>query len=77
MTSPLFKQRMPTFDLILAVENIVDFHKENLNMNKHHYTYMARFTNCKVVNFFQEHGAKVHFNHMQVRDEYLDELSEG
>ena len=57
-------QKMPTMDLILAVEDTAKFHEANLEMNKHHYTYMARGTNCKVVNFFQRHGARVHFNHM-------------
>jgi len=55
---------MPTMDLILAVDDTAKFHKENLEMNKNHYTYMARGTNCKVVNFFQDYGARVHFNHM-------------
>ena len=59
---------MPTLDLILAVDNIPKFHEENLKLNKNHYTYMARGTNCRVVNFFQDYGAKVHFNRMKVHD---------
>ena len=45
-------QRTPILDLILAVENTKEFHEANLKMNKHHYTYMAQWTKCKVVNFF-------------------------
>ena len=40
-------------------------------MNKNHYTYMAQFTQCRVVNYFQEHGAKAHFNYMTIKDQDL------
>jgi hypothetical protein len=38
-------------------------------MNKDHYTYMARITSGKVVNFFQEHGARIHFNRMTINSD--------
>lgn len=37
-------------------------------MNKQHYTLAARMTKAKIVNFFQDKGAKVHFNYMTVED---------
>lgn len=39
--------------------------------NKTDYTYMARFTKAKVVNFFQNKGAKVHFNWIKYEDPEL------
>ena len=59
--------------MILAVENLKDFHKENMAMNKDHYTYMARFTKGRVVTYFQDKGAKMHFNYMKVNDPELSE----
>jgi len=35
---------------------------------------MARFTHAKVVNFFQNKGAKIHFNFMKVEDPEISEL---
>ena len=61
----------PVFDLILACKDTKEFHAQNLEMNKNHYTYMAQFTQCRVVNYFQEHGAKAHFNYMTIKDQDL------
>lgn len=59
--------------MILATDNLEEFHKQNLLQNKNHYTYMNRFTKLKFVNFFQQKGAKVHFNYMQIEDENSDQ----
>ena len=57
--------------MILSVEDIKVFHKENLEMNSKHYTMMNRMTKNKVANYFQNRGAKVHFNHMKIEDPEL------
>ena len=40
-------------------------------MNTKHYTYLNRMTKNRVLNYFQNKGAKVHFNHMKVVDPEL------
>jgi hypothetical protein len=35
--------------MILSVENLKEFHKENMAMNKSHYTMMNRFTRGKAL----------------------------
>lgn len=57
--------------MILSVEDLKAFHKENLERNKVHYTYMNRATKAKLVNYFQDKGSKVHFNHVQIEDPEL------
>ncbi len=57
--------------MILSVEDIKAFHKENLEMNKKHYTVMNQMTKNKVANYFQNKGAKVHFNYMKIEDPEL------
>lgn len=54
----------PKLDLILAVDDAKAWHKENSSTagNKKHYTYMARFTRMRVVNYAQSKAAQVHFN---------------
>ena len=42
-------------------------------MNKGHYTMMNRATKNRVLNYFQNKGAKVHFNYMKVEDPELSE----
>ena len=41
---------------------------QNLERNKAHYSMVNRFTKAKMVHYFQDKGAKVHFNHMQIED---------
>jgi len=51
---PLQKQRehrKPKIDLIMAVEDLKEFHSENMHSNKSHYTLFARGTHGHVVNF--------------------------
>ena len=64
------KQKLQ-FDIILAVDECKPWHKLNLhsNVNKHHYTYFARFTHGRAVNLAQRFGAKVHFNEMKMTSE--------
>ena len=60
--------------MILAVEDIENFHKENLARNKAHYTMMNRATKNRVLTYFQSKGAKVHFNYgIKMLDEELAE----
>ena len=46
------KKNKPIQDLILSVDNLKEFHKENLHMNKKHYQLFARMTHARIVNFF-------------------------
>ena len=50
--------------MIMSVENLKEFHKQNLEKNKNHYTLVNKMTKAKFANFFQDKGAKVHFNYM-------------
>jgi translocator assembly and maintenance protein 41 len=68
------KKEQPKLDLILAVEDIREFHEANRVMNKKHYTMMSRSTRNKIVTYFQMKGAKVHFNYgLKFVDEDLAE----
>lgn len=64
---------MPKLDAILAVDNLKQFHDENYQMNKKHYTMMNRMTRNKMVLYFQDKGGRVHFNNMKVVDPELSE----
>ena len=48
------------------MDDIKEFHKENSDINKKHYTYMARVTQMRAVNFFQSKAARVHFNPCEI-----------
>ena len=54
-----------------------EFHQQNLVMNKHHYTYMARMTQLKVVNAIQSYSAKMHFNLVETDCSKLEVESNG
>jgi Phosphatidate cytidylyltransferase, mitochondrial len=70
----IIKKATPKLDLILAVEDLKVFHKENLERNKAHYTMLNRTTKNLVLNYFQSKGAKVHFNYgIKMEDEELSE----
>ena len=73
----LLKNQTPAIDLILAVKDSKEFHEENLVMNKHHYTYFVRSTRGKVVHKIQQMGARMHFNHMEIDNGYVKEISNG
>jgi translocator assembly and maintenance protein 41 len=49
-------------DLLIAVDDLVAFHRQNLKENYQHYTYFARVTKGYPVFWFQAYGAKVHLN---------------
>ena len=65
--------------MIVAVDDLKYFHKENLKkeVNRNDYTYMARLTHGKVVTFFQDKGARVHFNYKVLNDPTLLKLTNG
>ena len=48
----IISQKKPKLDLMLVTENLKEFHQENIKINKTHYTYSARFTKARIVNFF-------------------------
>ena len=49
----------------MAVSDLKEFHQENFKMNKKHYPALARLLKHKYVTYFQERGAKVHFNYFE------------
>jgi len=53
--------------MIFVCKNVNDWHINNYKMNKYHYPMIAKYTSVKLVNFFQNRGAKIHYNH------YFDE----
>ena len=59
---PHVSRKMSSGRLIVAVDDIKQFHKENLKMNKGHYTYAARLFKEKLLGYFAKYGAKIHFN---------------
>ena len=59
----------------MAVDNLEEFHKENLLENKEHYTMFVRFTQGKILNIVQQRGAKIHFNEIEMPQEYVDDNS--
>ena len=61
--------------MIISVEDLKAFHSENIKINKQHYTYSARFTKAKLVNYFQDRGAKVHFNYIKYIDPELSKMT--
>jgi len=46
------KGATPKLDLILAVNDIKEFHEANRHLNTKHYTMMSRVTKNKIVTFF-------------------------
>ena len=64
------KLQKPQFDLIMAVDDLEEFHKLNLEQNKEHYTMFVRFTGGKILNQVQKRGAKIHFNEVYLPKDY-------
>jgi len=64
-------------DLILAVDDLKEFHTANLTkeFNREDYTYLARMTKGYPVYKFQNYGAKVHFNSKNIDSPLLKEIS--
>ena len=59
----------PALDIIVAVPDIWAFHKENILLNKSHYTYLARLRKGYLTSFFQSFGGGIHYNY------YTDECN--
>ena len=53
------------------------FHEENHQLNKNHYTMMNRATKNRALYFFQNKGAKIHFNIITTQDEEFTKLIAG
>jgi hypothetical protein len=60
----ILAKKQPSIDLFLGVKDLKVFHRENMAMNKTHYTYMARMTKGRVVFAAQSYAAKAHFNYI-------------
>lgn len=45
-------RKEPILDVLLAVDNLKQFHKENMHTNYKDYTYFARMTHGYPVTFF-------------------------
>jgi hypothetical protein len=60
----ILAKKQPSIDLFLGVKDLKVFHRENMAMNKTHYTYMARMTKGRVVFAAQAYAAKAHFNYI-------------
>mgnify|MGYP006098582963 CR=1 FL=1 len=56
----------------MAVDDLKEFHKANLEENKEHYTMFVRFTHGKVLNLVQQNGAKIHFNEIGLPKEFSE-----
>lgn len=54
--------------LIVAVDDIRQFHKDNIRINKTHYPYTARIFKEKFVSYFSKYGAKIHFNTFKLQN---------
>jgi hypothetical protein len=49
-------------NMIFAVKNPKEWHKQNYEQNSKHYPYLTKIIKTSLISFFQNHGAKVHFN---------------
>lgn len=56
----------------MAVDDIKGFHKQNLEEHKEHYTMFVRFTHGKVLNLVQQNGAKIHFNEIELPQDFSE-----
>lgn len=72
----VLQKRLPSIDLILAVENSQHFHEQNLKRNKDHYTYFARTVGGRAIHKMQEYGARIHFNEFKTDVRAAVNLSE-
>ena len=55
----------------MAVEDVAQFHKLNLEENKEHYTYFVRGMKGKPAEWLHRYGAKMHFNTIKVSEQDL------
>lgn len=72
-------QKQPKLDLIIAVDDLKAFHNKNIqkDVNGKDYTYLARMTKGKIVTYFQQKGARVHFNHTSLECPTLSKITGG
>lgn len=54
--------------MIVAVDDLKQFHKENIKLNKTHYPYTGRIFKEKFIAFFSRYGARIHFNTFQLEN---------
>jgi len=57
--------------LIVAVNDLKEFHKENIKNNKTHYPYTARVFKEKLIAFFSKYGARIHFNQFKIENDKI------
>ena len=60
-------------DLTLVVDDLVDFHTKNLQMNKSSYPVSVRVMK-KLALGFQKYGTKMHFNTLQLDDNQVSPM---
>jgi hypothetical protein len=54
------------FKLILVCDDVNKWHEENFKKNKADYPLIPRYLSLKFVHFFQNKGAKIHFNSFEM-----------
>jgi translocator assembly and maintenance protein 41 len=52
----------PLVEVLMVVDDVENWHKQNYVRNKKHYPLIAKITGVRLVNYFQKKGAKIHFN---------------
>ena len=55
--------------VIVAVDDLKKFHRENIRLNKTHYPYTGRIFKEKFIAFFSKYGARIHFNKFQLENQ--------
>ena len=51
-------------DLIIAVDNTLEFHKKNMKMNRKHYSMWSKIMPWHITDFVQRNGTKLYYNPM-------------
>jgi len=49
-------------DLLFIVKDIKSFHKENLKINKYHYSFLSRMLGANLISYFNDKGTFVYYN---------------
>ncbi|KRX06701.1 hypothetical protein PPERSA_09103 [Pseudocohnilembus persalinus] len=58
------KKKNPMIDLIFVVDDVEEFHSENLKLNPSHYSGLGKIFGSKYLEFLQKHIIPIHFNPM-------------
>ena len=61
----------------MAVDDVLTFHKKNLEDNKEHYTYFVRLLKGKPALWLHRFGAKMLFNTIIVNQNSMQELTDS